>query len=145
MLNYKELQTITAMITDDKVTELFCMADDFRKFFDAMMTKYTLKPDKKWNCHSILIMSRAEIMILFHASGYRCLKHFYQGKVCMHLRHLSCKLSRTTSLWSFRRGWRLLRSKAPRPLGSVSVLSSRTCFLRRSPPTGAFAGYASGP
>ena len=25
------------MITEDKVTELFCMADDFCKFFDAMM------------------------------------------------------------------------------------------------------------
>ena len=29
------------MITEDKVTELFCMADDFCKFFDAMMKKYT--------------------------------------------------------------------------------------------------------
>lgn len=25
------------MITEDKVTELFCVADDFCKFFDAMM------------------------------------------------------------------------------------------------------------
>ena len=33
------------MITEDKVTELFCMADDFCKFFDAMMEKYThLRP-----------------------------------------------------------------------------------------------------
>ena len=31
------------MITEDKVTELFCMADDFCKFFDAMMAKYTIK------------------------------------------------------------------------------------------------------
>ena len=43
VLKYKELQTIIAMITEDKVTELFCMADDFCKFFDAMMEKYTLK------------------------------------------------------------------------------------------------------
>ncbi|TWJ14134.1 DDE family transposase [Bacteroides zoogleoformans] len=27
-------------------------------------------------------------MILFHDSGYRCLKHFYLDKVCKHLRHL---------------------------------------------------------
>ena len=27
------------MITEDKVTELFCIADDFCKFFDAMMEK----------------------------------------------------------------------------------------------------------
>ena len=35
------------MITEDKVTEIFCMADDFCKFFDAMTTKYTLKPTGK--------------------------------------------------------------------------------------------------
>lgn len=29
------------MITEDKVTEIFCMADDFCKFVDAMVTKYT--------------------------------------------------------------------------------------------------------
>jgi hypothetical protein len=28
------------------------------------------------------------VIILFHDSGYRCLKHFYQQKVCMHMRHL---------------------------------------------------------
>ena len=42
VLNYKELQTIIAMLTADKVTELFCMADDFCKFFDKMTAKYTL-------------------------------------------------------------------------------------------------------
>ena len=41
VLKYKELQTIIAMITEDKVTELFCIADDLCKFFDAMMEKYT--------------------------------------------------------------------------------------------------------
>ena len=39
------------MITEDKVTELFCMADDFCKFFDAMMKKYTLKSDNKRAYH----------------------------------------------------------------------------------------------
>ena len=36
-------------------------------------------------------MSKAEIMviiILFHSSGYRCLKHFYNEYVCVHLKHL---------------------------------------------------------
>ncbi len=32
------------MITEDKITEIFCMADDFCKFFDAMTVKYMLKP-----------------------------------------------------------------------------------------------------
>ena len=30
------------MITEDKVTEIFCMADDFRKFFDALIEKYMI-------------------------------------------------------------------------------------------------------
>lgn len=47
VLKYKELQTIIAMITKDKVIEIFCMADDFYKFFDAMMEKYTLKTFKQ--------------------------------------------------------------------------------------------------
>ena len=71
------------MITEDKVTELFCMADDFCKFFDAMMEKYTLKSDTKRRYHRDSTMSKAEIMlimILFHDSGYRCLKTFLSGK-----------------------------------------------------------------
>ena len=95
VLNYKDLQTIIAMITESKVIELFCMADDFCKFFDAMMTKYTLKPATKRKYHRDSTMSKAEIMlilILFHDSGYRCLKHFYLEKVCKHMRHLFPKV-----------------------------------------------------
>ena len=95
VLKYKDLQTIIAMITEDKITELFCMADDFCKFFDAMMKKYTLKSDNKRAFHRDSTMSKSEIMlimILFHDSGYRCLKHFYVEKVCKHLRHLFPKV-----------------------------------------------------
>ena len=35
------------MFTEDKITEIFCMADDFCKFFDAMTAKYVLKPAGK--------------------------------------------------------------------------------------------------
>ena len=35
------------MPTADKVTELFCMANDFCKFFDKMLEKYTLKDGSK--------------------------------------------------------------------------------------------------
>ena len=83
------------MITEDKDTELFCIADVFCKFFDAMMKKYTLKADKKRHYHRKSTMSKAEIMvimILFHDSGYRCLKHFYIEKVCRHMRHLFPKV-----------------------------------------------------
>lgn len=43
VLKIKSLQTIIAMITEDKVTEIFCIADDFCKVFDAQMEKYTIK------------------------------------------------------------------------------------------------------
>ena len=77
------------MIAENKITEIFCMADDFCKLFDAMTTKYTLKPTGKRKYHRSSTMSKAEvmlIMILFHTSGYRCFKHFYLEKVCKHLR-----------------------------------------------------------
>ena len=71
------------MFTEDKITEIFCMADDFCKFFDAMTAKYTLKPIGKRKYRRDSTMSKAEvmlIMILFHTSGYRCFKHFYLEK-----------------------------------------------------------------
>ena len=55
------------------------------------MVKYTLKPVNKRKYHWYSTMSKAKIMlimILFHDSGYRCLKHFYLEKVCKHLHHL---------------------------------------------------------
>ena len=83
------------MFTEGKVTEIFCMADDFCQFFDAMMEKYTLKEPKKRKYHRGGTLSKAEVMvivILFHNSGYRCLKHFYLEHVSKHLRHLFPKL-----------------------------------------------------
>ena len=47
--------------------------------------------ERKRKYHRESHMSKAEIMvimILFHSSGYRCLKHFYLEKVCKHMRHL---------------------------------------------------------
>ncbi|TWJ11120.1 hypothetical protein JN06_02442, partial [Bacteroides zoogleoformans] len=52
------------MITESKITEIFCMADDFCKFFDTMMAKYTLKPLKKRKYHRDSTMSKAEIMLI---------------------------------------------------------------------------------
>ena len=60
-----------------------------------MVAKYTFKSTVKRSYHRNSIMSKAEIMliiILFHDSNYRCLKHFYQEQVCKHLRHLFPKV-----------------------------------------------------
>lgn len=61
------------MITEDKITEIYCMADDFCKVFDAQMKKYTIQAQNKRKYHRDSTLSKAEvmvIMILFHGSGY---------------------------------------------------------------------------
>ena len=88
VLKKKELRTIIAMITESKVIELFCMADDFCKFFEAMMIKYMLKPATKRKYHRVSTLSKAEIMlimILFHDSGYNTkpLWNLYMGSLPM--------------------------------------------------------------
>ena len=35
------------MLLEDKIIEIFCMSNDFSKFFDVMMEKYTLEEPKK--------------------------------------------------------------------------------------------------
>ena len=64
VLKIKSLQTIIAMITEDKVTEIFCIADDFCKVFDAQMGKYTIKSNTKRRYHREFTMSKAEIMVI---------------------------------------------------------------------------------
>ena len=92
--NYKVVQTIIAMFTEDKVTEIFFIADEFYKVFCRMLDKYSLNTPKtagKRSYHRAGRFSVPEIMtimILFHNSGYRCLKHFYLNEVCVNLRHL---------------------------------------------------------
>ena len=60
-----------------------------------MMEKYTLQRVGKRSYHRNSTLSKAEVMviiILFHNSGYRCLKHFYLEHVCKHLCHLFPRL-----------------------------------------------------
>ncbi len=81
ILKIKGLQTIIAIITENKVTEIFVILYVFSIFFDAQMEKYTIKSYSKRKYHREFTMSKAEIMvivILFHSSGFRCLKHFYK-------------------------------------------------------------------
>ena len=95
VLNYKDLQTIINMITESKVIELFCMSDDFCKFYNVIMAKYTLKLATKSKHYRDFRLGHGEIMlimILFHDSGYCCLKHFYQEKICIYMRHLFPKV-----------------------------------------------------
>ena len=67
------------MFTEGKVTEIFYLADDFCKFFDAEQKKNMLSApeDGKKHRHKPNRMSDAEIiviLILFHSGGFRCFK-----------------------------------------------------------------------
>ena len=52
------------MFTEDKVTEIFCIADDFCKLYDAMMAKYTVKSPNKRPYHRDGTLSKAEVMLI---------------------------------------------------------------------------------
>jgi hypothetical protein len=52
------------MFSEDKITEIFCMADDLCKFFDAKMKKYTLPKTTKRTYHRDGTLSKAEVMVI---------------------------------------------------------------------------------
>lgn len=70
ILKIKSLQTIIAIITENKVTEIFCIAVDFCIVFDAQMEKYTIKSNSKRKYHREFTMSKAEIEDHCHSIGY---------------------------------------------------------------------------
>ena len=81
------------MFTEGKVTEIFYLADEFCKFFDAEQEKSMLsapQDGKKHRCKPNR-MSDAEIIVIlihFHSGGFRCFKHYYLQYICKHCKHL---------------------------------------------------------
>lgn len=91
MLTNKDLLNYSAMITDDKIIEIYSLADDFMKLFSAELQKRTISGSKPSRAGRKSIMSDAEVMtilVLFHLKGYRCLKHFYIDYVTKHMRSM---------------------------------------------------------
>lgn len=72
------------MITMDKITEIFCLVDEFCQEFDRSTKPFLLgKPSKRPPK-----MSTSEVItiaMMFHLSGFRCFKHFYIYYVQKHL------------------------------------------------------------
>lgn len=71
-------------LSDDKITEIFYLADEFCKEFELVVSKHSLgnKPKRTPK------MSQSEvitIMVLFHFGVFKNLKHFYQYFVKEHL------------------------------------------------------------
>lgn len=72
------------MVNFDKVTEIFCLVDEFTANFHNSTKAFILgNPSKRPPT-----MSSSEvisIIILFHLSGFRCFKHFYIFYVQKHM------------------------------------------------------------
>ena len=79
------------MFLEDKVTEIYCMADDFCKEFAKVQEKYMVKDRNHKHRNKLNRMNDMEIiviLILFHSGGFRCFKHYYKEYVCKHLAYL---------------------------------------------------------
>jgi len=74
------------MISFDKITDLFCITDEFCKEFEKFEQTHFIgnKPKKK------PLMSKSDVITiyyLFHLSGFRCFKHFYLFYVQKHMQN----------------------------------------------------------
>ena len=81
------------MIDYAKITEIFCLIDEFCREFDATTKPFLLGHSPKRPPR----MSKSEVIcicLLFHLGGFRCFKHFYLFYV---QRHMQAEFPRTVS------------------------------------------------
>lgn len=78
------------MLSVDKITEIFCLVDDFCKEIELATEGHLLKDDASKKLRNRKFkMSDSEvitILIIFHLMNYRELKHFYINYVQVHLK-----------------------------------------------------------
>jgi hypothetical protein len=78
------------MLTKDKITEIFCIADDFCKEFDMEIKKHRIEAHNgKRRRNRSCTMSDSEIitvMLCFHFGSFRNFKHYYLHYVGEHLK-----------------------------------------------------------
>jgi len=110
------------MISNDKVTEIFCIVDDFCKEMTQILNENAIESDnsvKRRNRKSKMSDSEViTIMVLFHLKGYRCLKHFYINHV---KQYMQSEFPETVSYNRFVE----LQSKSVLPM----VIFLQTCCL----------------
>jgi len=110
------------MVSNDKITEIFCTVDDFCKEITQILDENSIESDysaKKRKRKSKLSDSEViSIMVFFHLKGYRCLKHFYIHYV---QKHMQSEFPETVSYNRFVE----LQSKSVLPM----VVFLQTCCL----------------
>jgi hypothetical protein len=81
------------MIDYSKISDIFCLVDEFCKDFDENTHSFILGKSSK----RPPVMSKSEIIsicLLFHLSGFRCFKHFYLFYI---QRHMQSEFPKTVS------------------------------------------------
>ena len=91
------------MFAKDQIIEIFFKLDEFWKKCSRFSPRCIEQTDrKKRHYHRDGKMSVPEIMlimILFHSSGYRCLKHFYLNEESASIKFLLVLPSEVAALW----------------------------------------------
>ena len=76
-------------MNEDSITGIYCDVDDFCKALEGYCKSRLLPHGKapKWFPASALSLSEVmTVIVLFHLSGYRCFKRYYQRHVRVHMR-----------------------------------------------------------
>ena len=76
-------------MTAANLIEIFCILDEFCKYFTPELKKHLVDTSGKRRRNRPCRLSDSEVMtilVLFHAMHFRDLKSFYLGYVCQHMR-----------------------------------------------------------
>lgn len=76
-------------MNDTNLIEIFCVLDEFCKYFTPELKKHQLSNPEKRHRNRKSRLSDSEVMtilVLFHTKRFRDLKSFYLGYVCQHMR-----------------------------------------------------------
>ena len=86
-LNFKHIHLYPMILSDNRITEIFYLVDEFCLSFEKTIQKHLIgnKPKRtpKMSCSEVIT-----IMISFHLGGFRNMKHFYLYYVQKHMSHL---------------------------------------------------------
>lgn len=86
LLNINNITNKSMTLTDDKITDIFYLIDEFCQEFEISIQKHIIgnKPKRKptMSCSEVITL-----LVMFHSGGYRNMKHFYLFYVQKHLIH----------------------------------------------------------
>jgi hypothetical protein len=129
-------------MNEDSITRIYCDVDDFCKTLKRYCKSHFLPNEQAQKWFPASRMSLSEVMtitLLFHLSGYRCFKWYYQRHVCAQMRGYfpnpvsynrfvelqSCSL---LPLFLYTQGFR--RGK-PTGIGFIDSTALKVCHNRR--------------